>query len=92
MSELGNQSETSEKISINKSTFNTIIIGAVIALAAATFAAGFVLGSSTSEVSSSDLAKADLADQIAALEKKLDSAPTPAAQVRVQPPAPNSTR
>ena len=80
-------SSESEKITLNKSSFTKIIVGAVIAIAAATFAAGFVLGSSSSEVSSDDLAKSDLADQIAALEKKLDNvqAPTPAAQVRAQP-------
>jgi len=75
-------SSESEKITLNKSSFTKIIVGAVIAIAAATFAAGFVLGSSSSEVSSNDLVKSDLADQIAALEKKLDSAqaPTPTAQ------------
>ena len=76
------QNENSEKISINKSTFNKIIIGAVIAIAAATFAGGFILGSSSSVANPDDLVKSDLADQLAALEKKLDNvqAPTPTVQ------------
>jgi len=89
------QNENSEKISINKSSFTKIIVGAVIAIAVATFFAGFLLGSSSSEPNSNDLVKSDLADQLAALEKKLDDAqaataqaPTPTAQPSQIQPAP----
>jgi protein-disulfide isomerase len=81
----------SEKILINKTTFNAIIIGAVIAIAAAAFASGFVLGESSSGINSDELVKSKLADQIAMLEKKLDDVkvPTPTAQPsQVQPSAP----
>jgi len=91
MSESVDKSVNSEKISINKSSFTAIIVGAVIALAAATFAAGFILGESSSEANSNDLVKSDLADQLATLEKKLDEvqAPTTTAQPsQAQPAAP----
>jgi len=85
------QTSNSEKISINKSSFTKIIVGVVIAIAAATFFAGFVLGSSSDNANSNYMTKSDMEDLVATLEKKIDKNPTPsqAAQERVSPSAPS---
>jgi protein-disulfide isomerase len=88
MSESVDKSINLEKISINKTLFYAIIIGAVIAIAAATFAAGFILGGSSPEANSNDLVKSDLDDKIAELEAQIEptQAPTPTpSQVQVMP-------
>ena len=83
-------SENSEKITIKKSTYNSLIIGAVIAIAAATFFVGFLAGSSPSDISSDNITKSEIKDLI----EKLDSVPTaaqptqPAAQPASQPTQP----
>jgi len=86
--------ENSEKVTINKSTLNRLIIGAVIAIAAAMFFAGFLAGGSSWDSNSGDLTKAEMENLIAALEKDKDTIqakPTPAAPVAqpTQPSAPS---
>jgi protein-disulfide isomerase len=84
------QTSSSEKISINKSSFTKIIVGVVIAIAIATFFAGFVLGSSSDTVNSDYMTKSDMEDLVATLEKKIDNMPAPTqAQERVSPSAPS---
>jgi protein-disulfide isomerase len=82
--------EDSEKIAINKSSFTKIIVGIMIAISAATFFAGFVLGSSSDTVNSDYMTKSDMESLVATLEKKIDNMPAPTqAQERVSPSAPS---
>jgi len=66
------QDPTSEEITIKKSTYSRIIYGVIIAVSAATFVAGFQLGSST-ETNSDVLTNSDFEDAIEKLETKLDN-------------------
>jgi len=84
-------SENFEKITIKKSTYSMIIIGAIIAIATAAFFAGFLAGNSSSESDSDNITKAELENLVAALEKNeanVQAQPTPAAQP-TQPSAPS---
>ena len=86
MSQSDPTNENTEKITIKKSTYNNIIIGIIIAVAAATFFVGFLLGNSTSQTNSNFITKSDFEDIVTKLESKLDDvkAPTPAAQPSAQ--------
>jgi protein-disulfide isomerase len=86
------QSENPEKMSINKSSFKKIIVGIVIAIAAASFFAGTLLGSSSAEMNSNYLTKSDMQNMINFLDKKLDTVQAPTAQpsqAQVQPSQPS---
>ena len=90
MSLPSDQQEDSEKITVKKSTFNAMIVGAVIAIAAATFFVGFLAGSSSSEINSDFVTKSDMENMIKSLEQKLDVAPTPTPTAQpTQPSAPS---
>ena len=88
------QDADSEKITIKKSTYSRIIYGVIIAIAAATFIAGFQLGSST-QTNSDVLTNSDFEDAIEKLETKLNNvrAAVPVglpSQLAGQPPQPAS--
>ena len=82
----------SEKITISKSSFNKIVVGIIIAIAAATFFAGFVLGSSFDDSNSNYMTKSDMNNMITSLEEKIDNVQSPTvqpSQVQVQPSIPS---
>ena len=84
------QSENTEKITIKKSTYSKIIIGAVIAIAATTFFVGFLAGSASSDANSNYITKSDMQDLVETLEKKIDSVPAVApAAAPAQPNLPS---
>ncbi len=86
--------ENVEGFTIKRSTYGSLIVGIIIAVAAATFFAGFLLGNSTSQINSDFITKSDLENTIAKLESKLDNikvtapAAQPSAQPSVQAPTP----
>ena len=82
MSESKPTNENTERITIKKSTFNIFIVGIIIAVAAATFVAGFLLGSSTPLTNSDYITKSDFEDTVGKLASKLDNIqiPTPTGQ------------
>jgi protein-disulfide isomerase len=65
--------ENSEKMSIDKSSFKKIIVGIVISIAAASFFAGILLGSSSSEINSNYVTKSEMQTIVNLLDKKLDT-------------------
>lgn len=89
MSQPVSQDENAEKITIKKSTYTGIIVGVIIAVAAATFFAGFLLGSSTPQTNSEYITKSDIEDIVTKLESKLEGVKTPTPAVEpTAPPAP----
>ena len=83
-------SRNSEKITIKKSTYSTLIVGAVIAIAVAAFFAGFFAGSSSTEMVSTDVSKSELENKISALEKKINEMKVPTEQPSQQNPTPSN--
>ncbi len=87
MSESKPLDENMERMIIKKSTYNSIIVGVIIAVGAATFLAGFLLANSTTG-GNSYVTRSDLEDSVGKLESKLDSLQKPSTVV--QPSAPSA--
>ena len=96
MSLSSHSSPNSENISIKKSSFNAIIIGAIIAITIAAFSCGYVVGNSSPQANSGNSVNSDLDKRLASLEEELatvketsKNSPTPLQQT--QPAEPVTT-